>query len=240
MGDVVTTYGFTAVPRDTDVLKNQVARIVRPPKPLLIESLPTPNTALVKTIYEYAERHLPIPTLNHSMRVYRYGRAIQLQHFPQWQFTDEVYMLCCLFHDIGTTPENIRATLMSFEWYGGMIAHSYLLEQGADKALAESVMEAVVRHQDLGATGKISAVGSLLQLATVFDNMGGHSELVHEETIKSVVALHPRLGWSRCFHDTIRLENESKPWAHTTALGEEDFPMGVLNNQLMAPYDSTS
>ena len=67
--------------------------------------------------------------------------------------------------------------------------------------------------------------------------MGGHAELVHKETIEDVVKHFPRLKWSNCFSKTIREENGLKPWAHTTALGEEDFPNGVANNKLMEPYD---
>lgn len=67
--------------------------------------------------------------------------------------------------------------------------------------------------------------------------MGEHEALVHRETIENVVAEYPRLQWSKCFAATIREENGLKPWAHTTALGEEDFPNGVLGNKLMAPYE---
>ena len=69
------------------------------------------------------------------------------------------------------------------------------------------------------------------------DNMGGHADLVHKETIMDVTKHYPRKKWSSCFAATIRKENRLKPWAHTTALGEEDFPDGVMNNELMAPYD---
>lgn len=67
--------------------------------------------------------------------------------------------------------------------------------------------------------------------------MGGHSELVHKSTIEDVVKHYPRKKWSSCFAATIRKENRLKPWAHTTALGKEEFPRGVENNKLMAPYD---
>lgn len=67
--------------------------------------------------------------------------------------------------------------------------------------------------------------------------MGGHADLVHEETIHVVTSEFPRQKWSSCFAATIREENKLKPWAHTTALGEEDFPNGVLNNRLMERYD---
>jgi cyanamide hydratase len=69
------------------------------------------------------------------------------------------------------------------------------------------------------------------------DNMGGHPEYVHQETIENVVKAYPRKKWSSCFAKTIRKENGLKPWAHTTALGERDFPEGVEGNALMAPYE---
>ena len=150
---------------------------------------------------------------------------------------------------------------MSFEFYGGYLALNLLKDTlHAPVSQAESVAEAVIRHQDLGESGKISSVGLLIQLATVFgestqrcvfcdgrkrakvgwantDNMGGNAELVHKETIEDVVRHYPRKKWSSCFAATIRKENGLKPWAHTTALGEEEFPGGVENNELMAPYD---
>jgi cyanamide hydratase len=99
------------------------------------------------------------------------------------------------------------------------------------------VAETVIRHQDLGETGTLTRIGALIQLATIFDNMGGNPQLVDKATIESVVEAYPRLKWSGCFAKTIRKENGLKPWAHTTHLGEEDFPTGVAGNKLMEPYD---
>lgn len=74
-------------------------------------------------------------------------------------------------------------------------------------------------------------------LTAYADNMGGHQDLVHADTIEDVARHYPRNKWSSCFAATIRKENGLKPWAHTTALGEDDFPHGVQNNKLMEPYD---
>jgi cyanamide hydratase len=113
-----------------------------------------------------------------------------------------------VLHDIGTTKENLRATRLSFEFFGGMLALRVLqdvddgerVEIGtgtgigasgatanaaaavtatdtttatnanatAPREQAESVAEAVIRHQDLCHVGKITVVGQLLQLATIF------------------------------------------------------------------------
>jgi cyanamide hydratase len=39
---------------------------------------------------------------------------------------------------------------------------------GAPKEQAESVTEAIIRHQDLGDIGTISTVGQLIQLSTLY------------------------------------------------------------------------
>ena len=58
---------------------------------------------------------------------------------------------------------------MLFEFYGGLLALGLLLkEHQAPLVQAESVAEAIIRHQDLGESGKITTIGGLLQLATVF------------------------------------------------------------------------
>jgi cyanamide hydratase len=98
------------------------------------------------------------------------GIAIARFSFPIWLTPSfiETYFFTCLLHDIGTTDTNIAATLMSFEFYGGMLALDLLGKEGAPKAQAESVAEAVMRHQDLGDTGTLSSIGALIQLATIF------------------------------------------------------------------------
>ena len=55
---------------------------------------------------------------------------------------------------------------MSFDFQGGFIALNKLQELGAPKIQAESVAEAIIRHQDPGETGTISAMGQLIQVAT--------------------------------------------------------------------------
>lgn len=238
MADPVKAYGWTAVPRKVGVLLS--TRIeVKAPSPVLVSTVSLPDSLLAKAVHSYAEKELPSETFNHSMRAYFYGIAIARASFPTWLSPtfNETYFLTCLLHDIGTTDTNITATLMSFEFYGGLVVLDLLAKEGAPKAQAESVAEAVMRHQDLGDVGTITAIGALVQLATIFDNMGGQPELVHKDTIEEVSKHYPRNGWSSCFARTIRKENGLKPWAHTTALGEEDFPNGVLNNKLMQPYD---
>lgn len=234
----IEAYGWTAVPRKMSTLL-ALSTTTSPAVSIALSSLPTPTTPLALETQAYAQKELPIETYHHSMRVYHYGLAILSHAFPSWStpaFT-ETFFLTCLLHDIGTTDKNIHATLLSFEFYGGLLVLEKLVSLSAPNAQAESVAEAVIRHQDLGDTGTITRIGALIQLATIFDNMGGNAQLVARETVEAVVAKWPRRGWSGCFAATIRRENALKPWAHTTHLGEQDFPVGVENNALMAEWD---
>ncbi|KUL91228.1 hypothetical protein ZTR_01706 [Talaromyces verruculosus] len=244
----ITEYGLTAVPASTtQILSDPTTKPSSPPPAFTLSSFPIPSTALAKRIQAYAKTHLPEPTYNHSLRVYYFGQAIRRYRFGStegssvWDFSDETYFLSCLLHDIGTTEENLRKTRLSFEFYGGFLALDVLQHDQDDVAVApreqaESVAEAIIRHQDLCGIGKITAVGQLIQLATIFDNTGAYADLVHQDTIEAVLTAFPRLKWSSCFVETIHRENGLKPWAHSTVLGEE-FPARIMGNKLMAPYE---
>jgi len=239
MTDPVKAYGWTAVPRKFSALLALSPTTTKPAPSLTASSLPIPSGPLAQAVHAYAQKELPIEVYHHSMRVYTYGLAILTHLFPSWSTPsfNETYFLTCMLHDIGTTEKNITATLLSFEFYGGYLALDLLKSFSAPIEQAENVAEAVIRHQDLGDTGTNTRITALVQLATIFDNIGGNPELVAKETVESVTGQWPRKGWSGCFAATIRRENGLKPWAHTTHLGEQDFPVGVENNQLMAPFD---
>jgi cyanamide hydratase len=174
--DPVKSYGWTALPRDASQLLPSPNTAPHEPVPVPISSTPIPNTPLAHRIQSYARSHLPEPTFNHSMRVYHYGMAIKNVQYPDWSWneaTTETYFLSCMLHDIGVTPENIRKTRLSFEFYGGLVALDVIQHAEDEKAVgpveqAESVAECIIRHQDLGTTGKITMVGLLIHLATIF------------------------------------------------------------------------
>lgn len=57
---------------------------------------------------------------------------------------------------------------MSFEFHGGLLVLDLLKKEGAPTAQAESVAEAVIRHQDLGETGFVTSITAVILLATIF------------------------------------------------------------------------
>ncbi|KAL1639728.1 hypothetical protein SLS58_007626 [Diplodia intermedia] len=208
-----------------------------PPKPLT--DIDFPNTELVRQSLARVQKEIPTETLTHSFRVYYYGMSIIQTQFPHWLsdgWVDaDTWLLVSLFHDIGTTQGNLRATNMSFDLWGGIEARQTLLRFGANKSQAESVAEAIIRHQDPGETCNLSCVGLLVRISTLFDNAGHHKALVHPDTIRNVVEKYPRSGWSGCFAKTIRQEIALKPWAHSTAI--DRFAEMVEDNALMNEYE---
>ncbi|KAF2873329.1 hypothetical protein BDV95DRAFT_489661 [Massariosphaeria phaeospora] len=229
----LTANGWTAVPRSfskglTHVDKNLQAKIS-------VSDIKLPDSDIVRKTYQYAKKELPEKTFNHSMRVYYYGAAIVKYHFKELELLLETYFLTCLLHDLGTIDRYLHGTRMSFEFYGAFKALDFLKGNGASDDQGEAVAEAIVRHADLGETGSITTLGQLIQLSTVFDNVGANPHLIHKDTIASVVAAFPRNQWSGCFASTMREEMERKPWCHTTA--NEGFVEAVVGNTLMEPYE---
>ena len=89
-------------------------------------------------------------------------------HFPHLLPVLETYFLTCFLHDIGTTPDHMKGTHLSFEYWGAMKARSFLSEHGSPHDQADAVCEAIIRHAELGESGMITSLGLLIQLSTVF------------------------------------------------------------------------
>ena len=177
MTNPITLYGLTPVPSSpTTLFTSTPSPPHHPTHTPFLTTLPIPQTPLSTRINEYALANLPTPTYNHSRRVYHYGLAIRNYRFPfpEWEFDDETWFCACLLHDIGTTGANLEGSRLSFEFKGGFLALGVLQEkqQGegdgiAPQDQAESIAEAIIRHQDLCSKGNITALGQLLQLASL-------------------------------------------------------------------------
>jgi cyanamide hydratase len=163
-------YGWIAVPRDLDNFTANTS--TRNTSPAQASSIQIPVTNLARAVFESATKLLPKPTVNHCLRVFLYGSIIMQQHFPElltsWPDFPETFYITCILHDVGTAPTLLTTTKMSFEFRGGIYVWDLLKELKAEEDLVEGVTEAIIRHQDLGTTGEISALGAIIQVATVF------------------------------------------------------------------------
>lgn len=159
-------YGWQATPLSHAKLLRGVTATA---KPTTVDEVQLPESELAAAVHDYARRELPRRTYNHSMRVYYYGCAIARQLLPACEPMLETFFLTAMLHDIGTAPENLGATRLSFEYYGAFLALDLLEKHlGGPREQTESVAEAIIRHQDLGETGATTLCTALIQLATVF------------------------------------------------------------------------
>ena len=69
---VVSTYGWSAVPRDPDVLLGG-KKFIKEPQPMTVDEIPLPETVLAEKVMAHVKEELREETFNHSMRVYYYG-----------------------------------------------------------------------------------------------------------------------------------------------------------------------
>ena len=219
---------------------------------MAISSLQPPTTPLAQRVTQYVRGKLDADTFRHSLRVYSWGLAIARQCFPQFEVTpgsvlEETWYLTAMLHDIGTCDEFIGSTRLSYEFFAGIHAFDLLQhpqvtgggEGVAPKQQAESVVEAILRHQDVQDKGKVTLVTRLIHWGTLLDNIGAVSEFVNPETVENVVREYPRPGWSGCFKRTVEKEKTLKPYAMVSRI--EGFEEVIAKNGaaggLMSRYD---
>jgi len=245
----IAFYGFSPVPRDPDVLfKDHPTALGPNPKQDLFTAadFPLPDSPVVRAVEAFVKTELDEQTFNHSHRVYIYGTALVRTHFPQWEYGAETYYLACLLHDIGTAERFLATTKMSFEFKGAIVARDLILQQGAPEDQADSVCDAIIRHQDIFVKGgNITMVGQILQLATILDNVGLRANLIHPRLIETTTSAWPRKGWSEHFAGVIEKELRLKPWCHTSTFEragwvegvQSNFATDVRGNEVMKKFD---
>ncbi|KXH65598.1 cyanamide hydratase family HD domain-containing protein [Colletotrichum salicis] len=200
--DEVGLNGWTAVPVDAGKIFGDKPFLNEPTHISVNDiKLPAIDPVVAQTL-QYSKERLYPETLNHSMRVFYYGMAITKEQFPEHAaiLSPSTWALTSLPHDLGTAEENVSATRMSFDIYGSFKALQALKNLGATADQAEAIAEAIVRHQDTGVDGTITYLGQLIQLATLYDNVGRHprvngfERMIHGETRREINEAWPRLG----------------------------------------------
>jgi cyanamide hydratase len=240
-------YGFTALPADQSTDKPATTS----PQPVEISSLAPPKTPLAIRVTEYVKTKLDADTFRHSLRVYSWGCAIARQCFPDFELTpgsnlEETFYLTAMLHDIGTCDEFISSTRLSYEFFAGILALDLLQNTNitggdgiAPREQAESIVEAIIRHQDVQDKGMVSLMTRLIHWGTLLDNIGAVKQYVHPQTIENVVKEYPRPGWSGCFKRTVEKEKKLKPYTMVSRIeGFEDvIAKNGAEGGLMHKYD---
>lgn len=173
-------FGLEAVPRDVDAVLAGLS-VQSTAQSFALSDLAPPDTPLAKSIHDYAKQQLNAETYRHSMRVYYIGMAVLRTYFANtWGKSlaadPTPWFLSTMLHDIGTTDANIASTHLSFEYFGGMLARELILKTAAKhdldaayaQGVADSACETIIRHQDVGKRGFVSANTLLIHIGTLF------------------------------------------------------------------------
>ncbi|KAJ5573283.1 hypothetical protein N7450_010267 [Penicillium hetheringtonii] len=242
----ISSNGWASMPADARTIFGDKP-FINNPGPLSIDEIEFPFSGSSCDQNPGLRKEDPAPPnfepLDEGLLLRLLGIAIAKQQFPERFSTlsPVTWALTCLLHDLGTAEENLTATRMSFDIYGGIKALHILKEFGATKDQAEAAAEAIIRHQDLGVEGTLTFIGQLIQLATIYDNVGNHprvedfGKLIHDATRAQINEAYPREKWCSVFGGIIRKEVRIKPWCHSTHLGK--FDEEIEGNTLMKPWE---
>ncbi|KAI7773796.1 cyanamide hydratase [Diaporthe eres] len=235
--------GWTAVSVSAKAIIDSAGRLEKVPS-YTVQDIEFPSgDALVGEVQAFVKTRLSPEAYNHSMRVFYWGTVIAKRLLPKHAeaLSPSTWALTCLLHDIGTAEACFTSTRMSFDIYGGIKAMEVLRVLGGGGDQAEAVAEAIIRHQDMGLDGTITFLGQLVQLATLYDNVGAYDGIedfgswAGEDTRDSVNTAFPRRGWCSWFACAVRREVADKPWCHTTHIPQFDKQMEA--NALMKPWE---
>ncbi|VTO87162.1 unnamed protein product [Fusarium graminearum] len=135
----------------------------------------------------------------------------------------------------------LTSTRMSLDIYGGIKAMEVLKGLGGSIDQAEAIAKAIIRHQDIDVDSTIAFLGQLIQLATLYDNVGVYKSIkdfpnwIDDTTRGNINTAFPRHGWYSLFACTVRKEVGNKPWCHSTHIPQ--FDEKIEANSLMKSYD---
>lgn len=129
-----------------------------------------PPTPLSQRAFELAQNTLPLPILNHSLRVFVFARWLAEQENSPLvadQHQLDLLFVACICHDFGATDEYDGAE--RFECCGADAAVSFLDAQAVSKTDAHAVWTAIALHTSPGIAERIDPFTRLVRLGVLLD-----------------------------------------------------------------------
>ncbi|KAF4453041.1 metal dependent phosphohydrolase [Fusarium austroafricanum] len=199
---------------------------------LVIDKVPQDETCL--SALNLARDLLPIPILNHSLRVYLLARYLAEEDHSPYS-TDQLSLLfvAAILHDIGTTDQFNGE--QRFEICSADCAKAHLLKDGYSEAKAHQVWTAIAIHTSPGIAERIDPLSRLIRLGVTCD-FGAEDyrrSMGVEEYYRSIEALLPRLDAEKCLGDAVVKQASKIPhvdsltWPSDTKFPKASWP-GIL------------
>ncbi|KAL4722929.1 hypothetical protein ACLX1H_010169 [Fusarium chlamydosporum] len=186
-----------------------------------------PNALVCHTSLDFAREALPIPILNHSLRVYLLARFIAKKEDSPFLSEEKIPLLfaACVLHDIAlgsSTDADER-----FEVVSADIAKHHLSEVSYGEKEGHQVWTAIALHTSPGIAERIDPFSRLLRLGVRADF--GTDEYRRsvgvDEYCKEIEALLPRLDIEKVLGDAVIKQAKKIPHVDSLTWPNDDkFP----------------
>ncbi|MFI5778100.1 phosphohydrolase [Nocardia sp. NPDC051570] len=183
-----------------------------------------PDTAVAKEAEWEARRRLSPWVLEHSYRVYYFGKALaKIGGVP---LDEELHFTTAILHDIEFEhPVPGRC----FAVRGAEDAERFLTGLGVPRDRVVLVRNGISGHITFGVEKDLSDLAGVVSAGCETDLGGTRVEEMNRKWVDSVVAQHPRLDFKRRVIEAVRLESEAVPDGRTALMRQMGFEMGVTN-----------
>lgn len=183
--------------------------------------------------YEYAKKHLPLPILHHSLRVFLYAKWVAEKERDVWGLQDDrmdLLFIASMFHDVGATHAHDGD--LRFEVEGGNAGKDFALQHGINAADAHLIWTAIAVHTSPQIAERLHPMTRLIRLGPLTDfRQATRDELGANEFVASIERELPRLDIERCLGDAIVEQAARKPHKAPAA----SWPNNLLRAHLANP-----
>jgi hypothetical protein len=185
-----------------------------------------PDTAVAQAAILLAQATELPSVFNHSVRSYFFGELLAAHEGmrPGNDYQADALFLGCVLHDLGAgsaAPGKER-----FEVEGADLAAALLTDHGCERALVDSVWEAIALHTSLGIADRRGTLCHLVGSGVAVD-FGLNAEFIDEEIAAAIHARYPRLSMARTLIDAIAAQAQRSP----EAAPPYSFPQQVLHER---------
>ncbi|KAF4973361.1 hypothetical protein FSARC_339 [Fusarium sarcochroum] len=193
--------------------------------PLVLAEIP--DNPICHSALGLALDALPLPILNHSLRVFLLARYIAERENSLFHSGPQITLLfvAAIHHDIGTS--DLYNGIQRFEVCSADCAKSHLLKHNYSEAEAHQVWTAIAIHTSPGIAERIDPLSRLIRLAVIsdFGSKELRERLKVSEHCKEIEKILPRLDPEKSLGDAV--VNQAKKIPHVDSLtwpNDEKFP----------------
>jgi cyanamide hydratase family protein with HD domain len=210
------------------------ARLTDGPRtPAVLADREPPDTALTRDVLELARSSYSETLVSHCLRTWLW--ADLLGDRDGIKPDEELLYIACLLHDIALTDRFRSAEFRCFAVHGGEIARTTLTSLGVSTSYADEVATAIALHMNNHVRPDEGPEAHLLHAGAHLDVAGTRAGDLARQTIREVVAEHPRDGFPTCFADLMRREATDRPNSRAALLWRLGMRLPVTHNPLDRP-----